>query len=560
LAIAQSLNLAAAQAATIEVTSSFDDGVGCTLRDAIFTANGGPGFNQNNGCTVDTTNGPLGSNDTIIFNASVAGDTIVLERRELIVISSVSINPGGLTTTITPSANDESSVFFIDGIDAVPYGSLSVSLNNLFITGGRDSFGGGINIGLSSNVVLNNSIVSGNFADDFGGGVFVDGSSNLSLNNSTISNNIAYRGGGGLEISVDNTVTLNNSSVSNNLVIGYYNDFIGEITYYGAGGGLSAGFFNTVSLNNSSISGNAAYYAGGGINVDGTNTIILNDSTVAQNSAFIGGGINAADGSVSLRQSTVSDNLATIFGGGIFADNDANVNLTNSTVSSNLSAYGGGVLLLNAATSLTLINSTFSANSAALYGGGILLNGSTATLRNSIIANSSGGGDCAFTYGSVFNSGATNIVPDGTCGADTQTVNPRLGPLADNGGPTLTHALLRGSSAIDASQGRVATATDQRGFSAFGVRDIGAFEFSANESDTDGDGLNDGYERANGLNPFDASDRNADPDGDGFTNFEEFEFGTDPQVADPDNNNNGVPDSLDPPTISPTLQLLLLEE
>ncbi len=78
----------------------------------------------------------------------------------------------------------------------------------------------------------------------------------------------------------------------------------------------------------------------------------------------------------------------------------------------------------------------------------------------------------------------------------------------------------------------------------------------------DSDDDNDDYETANGLNPLDPSDASADADNDGFSNIEEFEAGSDPQVADTDNNNNGVPDSVETNArvITPTLLLLLFDE
>lgn len=65
------------------------------------------------------------------------------------------------------------------------------------------------------------------------------------------------------------------------------------------------------------------------------------------------------------------------------------------------------------------------------------------------------------------------------------------------------------------------------------------------DPDIDGDSLPNDYETQNGLDPFNSFDQLADPDGDGFTNLEEFGFGTDPNVADPDVDGNGVPDSVD---------------
>jgi len=82
------------------------------------------------------------------------------------------------------------------------------------------------------------------------------------------------------------------------------------------------------------------------------------------------------------------------------------------------------------------------------------------------------------------------------------------------------------------------------------------------DADADGDGMPNDWEIANGLNPLSSFDQRADPDRDGFTNLEEYLFGTDPNVADTDNNNNGIPDIVDVrrSIIPPIIKLLLLDD
>jgi hypothetical protein len=119
--------------------------------------------------------------------------------------------------------------------------------------------------------------------------------------------------------------------------------------------------------------------------------------------------------------------------------------------------------------------------------GGGIDNYATVTLISSIVANSTSGGDC---FG-LISSGGYNLDSDGSCGlagaGDQSGVNPLLGPLQDNGGPTNTHALLVSSPAIDhipiGTNGCGTTiTTDQRGVSrpqpSGGDCDIGAYEFS----------------------------------------------------------------------------------
>ena len=152
--------------------------------------------------------------------------------------------------------------------------------------------------------------------------------------------------------------------------------------------------------------------------------------------------------------------------------------LTDTTISGNSAAQGGGIRSSTFVGGLTLTNTTINNNTASGDGGGIFDQGGTATLKNTIVSNSPSGGDCS----GIITSSGHNLDSDGSCGltgtGDLSSTNPLLGSLADNGGSTLTHALLPGSPAIDAGDDTAAPPTDQRGVARpkGAASDIGAYE------------------------------------------------------------------------------------
>jgi hypothetical protein len=181
---------------------------------------------------------------------------------------------------------------------------------------------------------------------------------------------------------------------------------------------------------------------------------------------------------MTITNSTFSNNSAGSWGGGISNFNTAII--TNSTIANNSANSGSGGGAYNFYGTLTLINNTFSGNSAASAGG--IYNNQYGTLNfaNTIIANSPSGGDCVSV--ATIGTNVKNLVEDGTC-SPFLNGDPNLGPLADNGGPTQTMALLAGSRALDAGDNATCVAApvnnlDQRGV----VRpqgascDIGAYE------------------------------------------------------------------------------------
>ena len=258
-------------------------------------------------------------------------------------------------------------------------------------------------------------------------------------------------------------------------------------------GGYSYGFpgggaiFNqeNLTITGSVITGNTAL-GGGGIHNSNLGTLSLTNSTVSGNTAaLLGGGIVNFGGTVVLTNSTVSDNAADNVGGGIH-NNAGTLSLINSTVSGNTAYNGSGIY--NSGT-VTTANSTIASNSGASYPyGGGLVNYGTAHLNNSIVANNSGA-DLVFgnvVFGSHNLIGSTSGTAPNAMDDTLFFTNPNLGPLQDNGGPTLTHALLPGSPAIDAGSNALVPAgvtTDQRGTPFLrvvnGTVDIGAYEVAA---------------------------------------------------------------------------------
>ncbi|MBU0510143.1 MAG: DUF11 domain-containing protein, partial [Chloroflexi bacterium] len=212
-----------------------------------------------------------------------------------------------------------------------------------------------------------------------------------------------------------------------------------------------AGIFNnggTLNVTNCTVSGNNAGNGGGGIYNSGGTTNIIN-STITGNSAGgspMGGGVASMSGSVTIVNSTLSNNTGD--GVGVMEDLD----VTHSTIVSNTTGVQ---------------NYAFSGN--------------TVTLRNTIVASNTT--NCNAGMVGITDGGYNLVWGDTTCPGTN--ADPKLLSLADNGGPTWTHALDNGSAALEqipsGTNGCGTTyTTDQRGetrpFPANGSCDIGAYE------------------------------------------------------------------------------------
>ena len=356
----------------------------------------------------------------------------------------------------------------------------TVKLTNLTLRNGKTGQTGGgiINFG---RLALTNCTVAGNSATLGGGGI--DNHGRLVLTNSRVTNNSAFRDGGGL--SNQGNLTLVNSLVTGNSASaggGISNQKAARLaltksTIAGNSAPFGGGIYNrgTFTLANSLVTGNSASDAGRGLGAGGGGIYNRGDpfadvvgqitnSTVARNSTTKeGGGIaNVQGGRLTIIKSTIAGNSAQE-GGGIFQREIARVGggvvtLTNSTVSGNSASVGGGIWHFSeVGGQIILTNSTVARNSATQAGGGIdqsLFDG-LLVLTNSLVAQNSAptgpdvnnpGFDAVARFSLIGNGSSSNITNTNgnQVGTASAPIDPKLGSLADNGGPTRTHALLLG--------------------------------------------------------------------------------------------------------------------
>lgn len=242
--------------------------------------------------------------------------------------------------------------------------------------------------------------------------------------------------------------------------------------------------FTDCLLANNTTTGTSVSHRGGAIFDPGTGSMTFTRSTVSNNkSAVSGGGISITTGALQIIDSTIHNNSAGGEGGGLIYDGSATSGfvIRNSTISNNTAgSFGGGIAWNNVAPggsgTLLVQNSTITANTsnAASGGGGISITKVNAnailSLESTIVSNnvSIGAPDIANpnktnqkTSAVGSNLGYTKTDLGGNLAFGTSLL---LGPLANNGGPTLTHLPQVGSPLINVGSNPAALTTDQRGF------------------------------------------------------------------------------------------------
>jgi parallel beta-helix repeat protein len=332
--------------------------------------------------------------DTITFDASLTGQTIVLGGEQLVIGDDLSIVGLG-QYDLTISGNNASRVFQVTPNTSLSLSKLSVTDGNAGLESGGGIWSQGIltlsetavlrNTALSgggietdpyyfadyTSLTLSDSIVSGNYASGYGGGMHLYGNDESTIINSEISGNMAAGNGGGISFWYDSSVTISGSTIMDN--------FAG-----GVGGGIEVFVDTYMLVTESVVSGNSSDSAGGGIFMLAggvSDTLTVSESEISNNTAFGeygrrdggGGGIWYAGGTLSVINSSVTSNSSTTAsGGGIFGDGATTI--TGSTISNNFAAHNGGGVASTVG-SLTIAATTISSNEANGNGGGVYSGG-----------------------------------------------------------------------------------------------------------------------------------------------------------------------------------------
>lgn len=520
-----------AHAATLATDPAAADGVAgdgaCSLREAVIQVNTGA---DSADCINSAADG-YGTNDTITlaagtYNLAVTGldeawiDSMGAEpyeetntpdttKGDIDILKSVRIVGTGADATIIQwdgavADADRDRIFHIFTTELAAV--VNVAIEGVTIQGGRTfqefiaegpamsdpmvptmyylrRAGGGLAVGPAANVVRIDPALEGQENSqgrggsqrpdepDEGGATF-----SLTLTGVTVVSNQAQGDGAGIYNASPMTAT--------GIVVS------GNSTTVNGGGIYNEG---DSTISNSTISGNVAE-GGGGIFLTGSNTVTIQRTTLSGNRAVGGGAISGRAGmTLNLVNSTLSGNIGADVGAGLYTNGSAN--LTFVTIANNLAGAdsptaGSGINVFPAsqtANTVKLKNVLLSANKRGWLDG--MTDAEIAALPSANCGMTGGGLPVTSLGGNLSSDAACDIwLNTGFFGSDDITsVDPKLGDLADNGGPTLTHALAADSPALGQAMADAVT-VDQRGTTRQTPADIGAFELVTAEPAPGGGG------------------------------------------------------------------------
>ena len=469
----------------------------CGLIEAIINARTSNAGGMRPDCTAGNPNGP----DTVSLPA---GGNFVLTAAHNeqfgatglpVITSAVTIEGHGATIRRSSvSGTPDFRILAVDASGALTVRDTTISNGELYPSGSYEGGGGILSLGALtlSGATITDNIVNGYSSQ--GGGIHADGATTIT--NSVITGNYAeadnWATGGCLTIGTNGRATITGSTIAHNTVYGYYGSSGGGIDVQGEAEIINSDI--AYNLNKGSETGGE----GGGISVSGQATIT--GSTLRANVADsfyeggggglwpgVGGGL-ANWGTTLVVNSTISGNTAN-YGGGLANFWYSDLTVVHSTVSGNRAqedvadSYGEDIFIGGAGGGFFSGSVYHNPNCSATTLKGVIMSGNTAdvgipqALFSPTYGNSCddwGYTDATLTvnahniFGQNNNAGLSGFTPGATDIVPSVGLNAILSPLADNGGPTLTHALPAGSPALDRAPNAQCTAApvngvDQRG-------------------------------------------------------------------------------------------------
>ncbi len=376
------------------------------------------------------------------------------------ITGSIAIEGGGHTI----SGDGKFRIFDVKG------GQLTIK--HLTLTTGQapaEENGGAIRLRNGAQVFVSKSTFRDNAAAKGGGAIYADGGT-VRIDASDFATNCAVRASHIVELDRGAAEALSQVDGDGCLRVTYYSPSPEAMvaTTQGDGGAISFRGEAEVSIANTRFSNNKATNGGAIANASSSGGLMITGSSFAGAAAEVDGGALFTRGGTSDITKSSFQNYRAQKAGGALNIRAGVIQVGNTTFEGNRAWHGGGVALENGALEMTHV--TMKGNGAATGGGAITNWGAAVILRNSIIDDSGGGGDCIGALDQIVGT----LSRDGTCG-HFRSDDPLLGDLT---GEPAWHPLRDGSPAIDAADPEFCLATDQRGAARpyGGGCDIGAVE------------------------------------------------------------------------------------